>query len=115
MTGEAAATGNSQSTADRDSATTSPQVNATSEKPLNIGQFDTKDPNAWFFRAEMMFRIRNIVNEKRKAELVLECLPLACWNVIAKFFDEHQGAPSYAQVKEELLEHWDTKPAARAK
>ena len=41
--------------------------------------------------------------------------PPACWNVIARFFDDHQGAPTYTQVKEELLEHWDTKPAARAK
>ena len=115
MTGEApAAPGNQGSTADQGSATSS-QVTATSEKPLNIGQFDTKDPNAWFFRAEMMFRIRNISNEKRKAELIMECLPPACWNVIAKFFDEHQGAPTYTQVKEELLEHWDTKPATRAK
>ena len=90
-------------------------VSATaSEKPLNIGQFDTKDPNAWFFRAEMMFRIRSITSEKRKAELVMECLPPGCWNVVAKFFDENTS-PTYTQVKEELLEHWDTKPAARAK
>ena len=87
---------------------------ASAEKPLNIGQFDTKDPNAWFFRAEMMFRIRSIVSEKRKAELVMECLPPGCWNVVAKFFDENTS-PTYSQVKEELLEHWDTKPAARAK
>ena len=91
------------------------QVNAASDKPLNIGLFDTKDPNAWFFRAEMMFRIRGTTSEKRKAELVLECLPPACWNVVGKFFDDHQGAPTYTQVKEELLEHWDTKPSARAK
>ena len=87
---------------------------AASEKPLNIGQFDTKDPNAWFFRAEMMFRIRNISSQKRKAELVMECLPPGCWNVVAKFFDENTS-PTYTQVKEELLEHWDTKPATRAK
>ena len=91
------------------------QVNAASDKPLNIGLFDTKDPNAWFYRAEMMFRIRGTTSEKRKAELVLECLPPGCWNVVSKFFDDHQGAPTYTQVKEELLEHWDTKPAARAK
>ena len=89
-------------------------ASAASEKPLNIGLFDTKDPNAWFFRAEMMFRIRAITSEKRKAELVMECLPPACWNVMAKFFDEN-ASPTYLQVKEELLEHWDTKPAARAK
>ena len=97
------------------STTATQQVNATSDKPLNIGLFDTKDPNAWFFRAEMMFRIRGTTSEKRKAELVLECLPPACWNVVGKFFDDHQGAPTYTQVKEELLEHWDTKPSARAK
>ena len=91
------------------------QVTAAAEKPLNIGQFDVKDPNAWFFRAEMMFRIRSVNSEKRKAELVMECLPPACWNVVAKFFDEHSGSPTYTQVKEELLEHWDTKPATRAK
>ena len=45
----------------------------------------------------------------------MECLPPACWNVIAKFFDEHHGSPTYTKVKEELLEHWDTKPATRAK
>ena len=89
-------------------------ASAAAEKPLNIGQFDTKDPNAWFFRAEMMFRIRSIMSEKRKAELVMECLPPGCWNVVAKFFDEHTS-PTYTQVKEELLEHWDTKPATRAK
>ena len=44
----------------------------------------------------------------------MECLPPGCWNVVAKFFDEN-SAPTYTQVKEELLEHWDTKPAARAK
>ena len=87
---------------------------APAEKPLNIGLFDTKDPNAWFFRAEMMFRIRSISSEKRKAELVMECLPPGCWNVVAKFFDE-LASPTYTEVKEELLEHWDTKPAARAK
>ena len=91
------------------------QVNAASDKPLNIGLFNTKDPNAWFYRAEMMFRIRGTTSEKRKAELVLECLPPGCWNVVSKFFDDHQGAPTYTQVKEELLEHWDTKPSARAK
>ena len=84
------------------------------EKPLNIGQFDTKDPNAWFFRAEMMFRIRSITSEKRKAELIMECLPPGCWNVVAKFFDEN-ASPTYTQVKEELLEHWDMTPANRAK
>ena len=91
------------------------QANASADKPLNIGLFDSIDPNAWFFRAEMMFRIRGTTSEKRKAELVLECLPPACWNVVGKFFDDHQGAPTYNQVKEELLEHWDTKPSARAK
>ena len=89
-------------------------ASAAAEKPLNIGTFDMKDPNAWFFRAEMMFRIRAVTSEKRKAELVMECLPPACWNVMAKFFEE-TTSPTYTQVKEELLEHWDTKPAARAK
>lgn len=86
----------------------------TSEKPLNIGLFDVKDPNAWFFKAEMIFRIRNIRSESRKAELIMESLPPACWNVVGKFFDE-TVSPTYAQVKEELLEHWDTPPASRAK
>ena len=103
-------------TAPTDQPTTdTTQVYAAADKPLNIGLFDTKDPNAWFYRAEMMFRIRGTISEKRKAELVLECLPPACWNVVSKFFDDHQGSPTYTQVKEELLEHWDTKPAARAK
>ena len=100
--------------ADNASAASADNASATSEKPLNIGTFDTKDPNAWFFRAEMMFRIRAVLSEKRKAELVMECLPPACWNVMAKFFEE-TTSPTYTQVKEELLEHWDTKPAARAK
>ena len=114
-TERSAASGDEQPPAANGSPDPNPVAHAAAEKPLNIGQFDTKDPNAWFFRAEMMFRIRNVTSEKRKAELVLECLPPGCWNVIAKFFDDHQGAPTYAQVKEELLEHWDTKPSARAK
>ena len=100
--------------ADNASATSADNASAASEKPLNIGTFDTKDPNAWFFRAEMIFKIRAITSEKRKAELIMECLPPACWNVMAKFFEEKKS-PTYAQVKEELLDHWDTKPAARAK
>ena len=93
---------------------TSASASAASEKPLNIGTFDTKDPNAWFFRAEMIFKIRAVTSEKRKAELVMECLPPPCWNVMARFFEE-KTSPTYAQVKEEILDHWDTKPAARAK
>ena len=116
MTDTPTASGESHPPAEtREPSTPSTQASAASEKPLNIGLFDTKDPNAWFFRAEMMFRIRNTTSERRKAELVMECLPPACWNVIAKFFEEHEGSPTYQQVKEELLEHWDTKPAARAK
>ena len=97
-----------------DDASASASASAASEKPLNIGAFDTKDPNAWFFRAEMMFKIRTITSEKRKAELIMECLPPPCWNVMARFFEE-KTSPTYEQVKEELLDHWDTKPAARAK
>ena len=96
------------------SASASASASAASEKPLNIGTFDTKDPNARFFRAEMISKIRAISSEKRKAELVMECLPPPCWNVMARFFEE-KSSPTYAMVKEEILDHWDTKPAARAK
>ena len=114
-TGPPADPTNQDDGATSDPVTTDPATAySTSEKPLNIGQFDVKDPNAWFFKAEMIFRIRNIRSESRKAELIMESLPPPCWNVVGKFFDE-TASPTYAQVKEELLEHWDTPPASRAK
>ena len=82
------------------------------ERPLGLGKFDIDDPQGWFDQVEMTFRIRNVTDTYRQAELILEAIPKDVWKSIKLLFQN--GRPTYDDIKEELLARWEPSSAERA-
>ena len=84
-------------------------------KPLEIGQYDPTDAEAWFAQAETLFSMRNITLETKKAQLLIQALPRKLYKLLWPTFDFDASSASYTKLKEELLDLHGMSSAERAK
>ena len=91
------------------------EVNATPAQPLRLPAFTPINPEAWFQRAETIFRNRNITTERKKADTVLEYLPDDVWNMISPWIGSLTDTVDYKDLKKKLLQVYSATPSERAK
>ena len=90
-----------------------PSAAVADTKPLEIGQYDSGDPETWFAQAEALFRLRNISSDTRKAALLVQALPKDLFKLIWPSVSASTVA-SYENLKGQLLDIHGISPTERA-
>ena len=91
------------------------ELNAAPAQPLRLPAFTPMNPEAWFQRAETIFRNRNITTDRKKADAVLEYLPDDVWNIISPWIGSLTDTVDYKDLKKQLLKIYSATPSERAK
>ena len=80
---------------------------------LRLPQFSTTDPTAWFFRAEIQFRLRRIPTDRR-SDLVLESLSEEVFNQVSTWLMSFPAGIPFEDLKKGLTERFSIPAAERA-
>ena len=91
-----------------------PSAAVADTKPLEIGQYDSGDPETWFAQAEALFRLRNISADSKKAALLIQALPKDLFKLIWPSVSASTTA-SYENLKGQLLDFHGISPTERAR
>ena len=73
-------------------------------KPLEIGDYNPEDAEAWFAQAESVFSMRGITSETKKAQILVQALPRKIYKLLWPSLDLDGREAEYTLVKMELLD-----------
>ncbi|XP_066941395.1 uncharacterized protein [Macrobrachium rosenbergii] len=96
-------------------ASTSPASDNAAAASIHLLPFTTHNPEAWFFRAETIFRSKMISSSSCKADAVLEFLPDDVFGQIAEWLTDQQTTTIYEVLKDHLRSSFSMLPALRAR
>ena len=91
-----------------------PASNEKNIKPLDIGDYDPQDAEAWFIQAESIFSLRGMRSETRKAQLLIQALPREIFKLLLHAINLKRREPEYTAIKQELLDMHGKSPKNQA-
>ena len=86
---------------------------AAAAQPLRLPTFTPLKAEAWFSRAETIFRRRTITSQRSMADAVLEILPDEVWDHIAPWMEAQETLVDYDTLKARLMTMYSASPADR--
>ena len=86
-----------------EAADPAPTTNEKNVKPLDIGDYDPEDAEAWFLQAESVFALRGIHTETKRAQLLIQALPRKLFKLLLPALNAEGNELKYLTIKQELL------------